>query len=384
MPLKEAARLTDQISHSSAMAGLLVGVLAGLAVAVAVVAIVGTGGMAAVAIGAGIAAAGAGGGLSGAYIGEAITSPTGQIITGSLNAFVENLSAARAVADTAQCRKEPSVPKIAQGSSNVFINSFAAARKGDKLVCGSSITLASQTVFIGGETTTYLEIDEEVPAWLRNTLFGIMVVGTIIATGGAALVFGWGAALGGLGGGLIGGAALGWVGGKIGGAVGGELGARIGETVGGLVGGFAGGIGGARLGSQIGAGSPKPLTQLRDEAAEVLGTSSRYKSTAVGEYEDGSLGIASSDQKVPRVQREWAEENGVRVVNGPGHAEETLRNGATSETGPLRSLEVDSPHGRNAQNPNGAICLDCEQNVIRPNDIETSSPYSGRPSRGRR
>ena len=35
--------------------------------------------------------------------------------------------------DTALCDKETKPPRIAQGSSNVFINNQPAARKGDKL-----------------------------------------------------------------------------------------------------------------------------------------------------------------------------------------------------------------------------------------------------------
>lgn len=70
--------------------------------------------------------------------------------------------------------------------------------------------------------------------------------------------------------------------------------------------------------------APKSLETLRDEATEALGIGARYKITAVGEYADGSRGIASSDPCVPRVQREAMEAQGVREVTGIGHAEETL------------------------------------------------------------
>lgn len=57
--------------------------------------------------------------------------------------------------DTALCDKENKPPRIAQGSSNVFINNQPAARKGDKLECSAAIVEGSPDVFIGGEQVTY-------------------------------------------------------------------------------------------------------------------------------------------------------------------------------------------------------------------------------------
>ena len=80
------------------------GIVVGVVLAVAVVAVVGTGGVAAVAIGAGIAAAGAGGGLAGAYIGELIpTSPRGAIATGAPLVLIGGQPAAPAVLDVSPC-----------------------------------------------------------------------------------------------------------------------------------------------------------------------------------------------------------------------------------------------------------------------------------------
>lgn len=254
--MPEAARLTDQINHTSAMSGLLMGVVAGVVLAGAVVAIVGTGGVAAVAIGAGIAAAGAGGGLAGASIGELIPGPpSGAIIKGSLNVITGGLPQARALADMSPCAGPTGVhgvPVIAQGSPTVLVNGFMAARKQDKMLCGAAIASGCSSVIIGGASTTVpgLSIEDEVPAWLRNTLLGVMIGGTIIATGGTALAVGWGPALGGLGGSLAGGTLLGAAGGEIGGAIGAqygapELGERIGTVAGGTLGGLAGGMLGA-------------------------------------------------------------------------------------------------------------------------------------------
>ncbi|MFL6465337.1 MAG: PAAR domain-containing protein, partial [Bryobacteraceae bacterium] len=260
MSALEAARIGDEIGHTSALAGLIVGALAAAAVAVAVVAIVGTGGMAAVAVGAGIAAAAAGGGLGGAYIGELIpTSPTGAIFTGSFNVFIGSpvLGAARASIDMAACSGvivPHATPLIAQGSSNVFINNMMAARRTDKLVCGAAIAKGCPDVFIGGGTANVpgLTIDEDVPHWLKTTLVVVALVGGVIATGGAILAFGAGPAIGGLVGGYLGGKLLGAVGGELGNKIGGyfgnaQLGERIGEVTGGFIGGLLGGMAGAHV-----------------------------------------------------------------------------------------------------------------------------------------
>ncbi len=69
--------------------------------------------------------------------------------------------------DTALCDKENKPPRIARGSSNVFINNQPAARKGDKLECSAAIVGGSPDVFIGGEQVTYLDIQPEFPPWQR-------------------------------------------------------------------------------------------------------------------------------------------------------------------------------------------------------------------------
>jgi uncharacterized Zn-binding protein involved in type VI secretion len=253
----EAARLGDEIGHTSAMKGLLIGLAVGFVAAVAVVAIVGTGGVAAVAIG-GIIAGTAGGGLAGMNYGATCdTGPIGPIITGSPNTFLgaSRKAAARATIDKVLCQNH-SEKLIAQGSIDIFINLKPAARKTDATVCSGKIREGQVDVFFGGETGTYLEMEEEVPRWLVVGLQVAMWIGVGIATAGAAFSVGIGAALGGLGGGLIGG----WVGGKIGGAIGGIFGERgrmIGEMAGGFIGGIFGGSVGARGGARVEARLPQ-------------------------------------------------------------------------------------------------------------------------------
>jgi uncharacterized Zn-binding protein involved in type VI secretion len=255
MSALEAARLGDQIGHTSAMKGLLAGLVAGLVITglvlLAAGATVATGGAAAVVIGALIAGTCAGG-LAGMKIGATFDSdPKGPIITGSPDTFLGPTArpAARATRDTVQCN-DHELKLIAQGSTNVFINQAPAARHTDGTVCSAKIREGQPDVFFGGPTGTYLPMESEVPGWLVTTLEIGVWVGAAIATGGAILTVGIGAALGGLAGGLLGG----WAGGKIGAAIGGLFGARgaiIGEVAGGFLGSMLGGALGAKGGNAL-------------------------------------------------------------------------------------------------------------------------------------
>jgi len=114
----------------------------------------------------------------------------------------------------------------------------------------------------------------------------------------------------------------------------------------------------------------------------------QLKQTAAAAYDEFSTHLPSgagtqADALVKSwFQLEWAKENGVRVVNGEGHAEVTLKNNATGETGPLKRFEIDSPHGRSAANPNGQMCKDCAQEAT-VDGVTTSATSSGRASRKR-
>lgn len=251
MSALEAARLGDEIGHTSAMKGLLAGLVVGFVVTglvlLAAGATVATGGAAAVVIGALIAGT-AGGGLAGMKIGALFESdPKGPIATGSPNTFLGTgkKPAARAKLDIVRC-EDHSEKRIAQGSLNVFINKAPAARRTDKTVCSGPIRDGQPDVFFGGPTGTYLEMESEVPGWLVTTLEYAALAGAVIATGGAILTVGFGAAMIGLGGSLLGG----WAGSEIGGAIGGlfgEKGRAIGEAIGGFGGSILGGMGAGKL-----------------------------------------------------------------------------------------------------------------------------------------
>lgn len=122
--------------------------------------------------------------------------------------------------DTAICDKENKPPRIAQGSSNVFINNQPAARQGDKLECSAAIVEGSQNVFIGGEQVTYLDIQPEFPPWQRMILGGITIASYLLPPSGLLAKLGNLAKLGRLGSLL----------GKSGKLLGAKLGALLGKT----------------------------------------------------------------------------------------------------------------------------------------------------------
>ncbi|MDM5181661.1 DUF6531 domain-containing protein [Massilia sp. DJPM01] len=167
----EAARITDPISHTSALAGFLVGAIIGIALIAAVAFATFTCGFG-VALLAGLAAGvGASAILSlSESIGKMFSSPAGVIATGSMNVFANSLASAYATVSTVACSMHPPAPVVADGSGNVFINSLPAARKSDAIVCGAKIDGGSDNVFIGGGTVRYKEVADEVPAWLRTTV----------------------------------------------------------------------------------------------------------------------------------------------------------------------------------------------------------------------
>ncbi len=190
-----AARLGDPIEHSSAMMGFLMGAAIGLAAAVAVVAVVGTGGAALGVIAAvgGVVAATGGGALAGMNIGSTYTTVTGSITTGASTVFINNRPAARATAapggfDITVCSDHSGPQFLAQGSQTVFIEFGAASRKGDRTICDAKIADGSPNVFIGADPGTYRDISPEVPQILQDIALGMVVVGTAVAllAGGAA------------------------------------------------------------------------------------------------------------------------------------------------------------------------------------------------------
>ena len=181
----EAARFGDEISHTSALGGFLIGAALGIALVATVAIATFTCGFG-VALLAGLAA-GIGGSLltaAGEAIGSMFSSPSGTITTASPNVFINSRKAARVEKSIGACDKHPGPVQIAEGSTNVFINSVAAARKGDKLTCGATISGGSGNVIIGGGTYRYLPVDDEIPQWLRTTVDVLMAVAG--AAGGIA------------------------------------------------------------------------------------------------------------------------------------------------------------------------------------------------------
>ncbi|MDG5493415.1 RHS repeat-associated core domain-containing protein [Niveispirillum sp. BGYR6] len=258
-----AAREGDPIEHSSAMAGFLVGAAIGLAAAVAVVAVVGTGGAALAVVGAvgGIMASTGTGALVGQALGSTFTHAAGEIApTCSDNVIINGKRAARAIEDKGKCSDHgPTPQRIAQGSRTVIINGQPAARIKDKLECDGVIAAGSPDVFIGREPGNYLPIDSEVPEWMVDTANFLVIAGSLMGLGagaGAAFLARGLCGLARFGATAVGGMVLGTggtiAGGAVGQAIGGERGRIVGEVLGGAIGGFVGG----GLGNRMTAGHP--------------------------------------------------------------------------------------------------------------------------------
>lgn len=188
----EAARFDDEIAHTNALVGFLVGAALGLAlVAAASIFVVATCGAGAVLlpllIGVVAGAAGSGLVMAGEGIGRMSKAPAGGITSGSSDVFINGLKAAFVQGSVGLCTKHPVPPMVAEGSAKVFINGLPAARKGDKLTCGSVIDSGSENVFIGAEKEQYLPIDDEVPKIIRDTVEVAMVVAGLVGGVGQLL-----------------------------------------------------------------------------------------------------------------------------------------------------------------------------------------------------
>ncbi len=181
MSLAAAARVGHQVNHTSALAGFVAGAIIGGAIAVIGIALtIGTAGLAAP---AGLALIGLGVGV-GSFVGEMIgkhfspPTPSGPIIKGSPNVFINGIPAAFCSSDVA-CIKD-ATQKIAQGSATVGYNQLPAARVGDKGTCGFAVGEGSKNVFVGGGMGGCgLAVGDEVPWWARAIVMAIGLVGGV-------------------------------------------------------------------------------------------------------------------------------------------------------------------------------------------------------------
>lgn len=268
MTVSPAARVGDEIAHSNAGTGMLLGVLAGAAVgAVLVAATVATGGLALVAAAGAAAGMVSAGGLGGMYIGEAsMGPPCGRFTNGSPNVFINGKAALFTAGSFASCDKDSGRIPLATGSSSVFINTGMAGREGEKVGCSAvSVAKVSPNVFIGGDSTQdpRVEIQPEVPAWAVTGLQILGVAGAIAALPYSIVALG---VAGTIGAGVLGaGGAIGLSAAArpIGEAMGlSEVGIRTLETSAGFLGGMLGGGAAARYAAPRWGASPATQAAL--------------------------------------------------------------------------------------------------------------------------
>jgi RHS repeat-associated protein len=181
----------------------MLGMLAGMIIGAALVALlaggtIASGGLLAAAI---VGGAVAGGGLAGEKIAQGISTimHISGIVTGNIlmptssDVNIGYLPAARAKIDGGPCNGLFAVNHfpmpmslIAQGSDSVNINYLPAARVGDKLVCAADIQKGEDTVIIGGGTKTVLPIfDTE--AIMHNILVAVGLLSAVVGLGALAI-----------------------------------------------------------------------------------------------------------------------------------------------------------------------------------------------------
>jgi len=221
----QAARMGDPVQHKM---GKMLGMIGGAIVGAGLIALtIGTGGAALPFI----IGAGAVGGMAGAKLGSLFDFG---VATGAINpicshnVFIGCLPAARASVDTAFCSGlkfvfhfEKPLTRIAEGSSNVFINGHHAARQGDRVQCSANIRSGMPNVFIGGGTSPVLEIEKTFVDYVEDALPYVAILsigfGAAILLLPEAIVIAavWGAVIGAI---IAGGLEIGtqlWIYGKI-------------------------------------------------------------------------------------------------------------------------------------------------------------------------
>ncbi|MEA5115911.1 MAG: RHS repeat-associated core domain-containing protein [Geobacteraceae bacterium] len=177
----EAARIGDEISHTSKLGGLVAGMLLGALIAAAILFTIGTGGLGAAVIIGALCTGAAVGGAIGQLLGGLNKTPKGFIATGAKTVIFEGKPAARACVDTADCR-DHGRKLIATGIFNVLIEGYPAATVGDQGECSFEITKGSSTILIGGERSQCpgIDIHDEVPAWLQWLHRGLGLLGAFL------------------------------------------------------------------------------------------------------------------------------------------------------------------------------------------------------------
>ncbi|AQW31158.1 PAAR domain-containing protein [Ralstonia syzygii subsp. celebesensis] len=174
----------DDIAHSSGFWGMVAGLAVGVAIGAMVAATVATGGLAgAVLVGACMA-----GGLS---IGGALASASqsmgsncGKISTGSGNVTFEGKAAAR-VTDLVACSKHPGPEPLVEGSKTITVNGLPIVRIGHSTHCSGKVNSGRKSLWIDKTTGQYgpknpeLTAGEEFLAGLLGGLVGARIGGMV-------------------------------------------------------------------------------------------------------------------------------------------------------------------------------------------------------------
>ncbi|MCL1622136.1 GH-E family nuclease [Ralstonia pseudosolanacearum] len=174
----------DDIAHSSGFWGMVAGLAVGVAIGAMVAATVATGGLAgALLVGACMAGGlSIGGALAGAS--QNMGSNCGKIATGSGNVTFEGKAAAR-VTDLIACTKHPGPEPLVEGSLTITINGLPSVRIGHASHCSGKVNSGRKSIWIDKTTGQFgpknpeLTAGEEFLAGLLGGLVGAKIGGAV-------------------------------------------------------------------------------------------------------------------------------------------------------------------------------------------------------------
>ncbi len=92
------------------------------------------------------------------------------------NVKVNSKRAAHVELSTVACKDDSAIQRMAEGSSNIFINSKAAVRLEDKTTCDAVVDSASSNVTFGGGRVQYLDIKREISDEMRDLSEKLFIV----------------------------------------------------------------------------------------------------------------------------------------------------------------------------------------------------------------
>ncbi|MCA7978121.1 RES domain-containing protein [Burkholderia cepacia] len=162
----------DAVAHSSGFWGIVGGLAVGVAIGALVAATVATGGLLGVVLAGAALAGGLSLGSALAAASQSMGSDCGRIMTGSGNVFFEGKKVAR-VTDLVQCDQHSGPQSLVEGSRTVFVNGLPLVRIGHDTHCSGKINSGRNSILIDKTTGQYGPKNPELSA-LQELIAGLV------------------------------------------------------------------------------------------------------------------------------------------------------------------------------------------------------------------